>query len=98
MPPYCVLVKGRCRGKKCDFWARIKIRKSTVKKLVDGLVESTAECQSDDGKSIGNVFDEYWSLLGIRDRELLCEEEPDLCEKMQRAEHLAESRVSVARH
>jgi hypothetical protein len=82
----------------CDFWARINVTKSRLDRLVDGLVESIAGCRSSDSRSIEDAYDEYWSQLGIRNRNLLCEEEPDLCEKMRTAENLAESRIAFAKH
>ncbi|TFG07332.1 hypothetical protein EU522_00820 [Candidatus Thorarchaeota archaeon] len=36
-----------------------------------------------------DVLNNYWRLFGIRSRERLCEEEPDLCEMMAKIEERA---------
>ncbi len=87
---YCVMVKGFCRGKKCDFWGRVKIRKSSVEELVEGIRETIVRCQSDDSMTLENALHEYWYTIGVRDMKRLCEEEPDLCAKMTKAETQAQ--------
>lgn len=82
----------------CDFWARIRIRKSTLERLVESLVESIAVCSNNDSIGIEEALEEYWLLMGVRNRNRLCEEEPDLCEKMQIAEQRAIAHLVVARH
>ena len=89
MAQFCVMVKGPCRGKMCDFWARVKIRKASTEDLASGIRECSTRCKKDDSRSFDEIVRLYWRELGIRDRERLCEEEPDLCEKMTRAEDLA---------
>ncbi|MBN2229394.1 MAG: hypothetical protein JW779_07340 [Candidatus Thorarchaeota archaeon] len=91
MVQYCVMVKGPCRGKMCDFWARIKIRKASIEELVVGIRESIAQCNSTQSMILNDALREYWTRMGIRNFERLCEEEPDLCAKMIDAELQAQS-------
>ena len=98
MVQYCVMVKGPCRGRMCDFWARIKIRKSSMNKLVDDLLKSIATCSEDGVMGIEQAFHEYWNQLGVRDRAILCKEEPELCMKMQFAEEQAAARLVAPKH
>lgn len=86
MAAFCVLVKGPCRGRKCDFWARVKIRKASIEDLAVGIKECIAECQGEDSLELADALYEYWSLIGVQDLKKLCEEEPDLCAKMTEAE------------
>jgi len=89
MALYCVMVKGVCRGKGCDFWARVKIRKFSLEELVTGIRESIVECTSKNAMSIDEAIRQYWSQIGVRNMDKLCVEEPDLCTKMMDAEILA---------
>ncbi len=90
MALYCVMVKGACRGKGCDFWARVKIRKLSLDDLVKGIRESIVECKAKNSMPIENAIQEYWSQIGVRNMDKLCMEEPDLCTKMMDAEILAQ--------
>lgn len=90
MALYCVLVKGACKGKGCDFWARVKIRKLSLDELVIGIRESIVECTSKNSMSIEDAIHEYWFQIGVRNLDRLCVEEPDLCTKMMDAEVLAQ--------
>ena len=84
---YCVMVKGPCRGKKCDYWGRVRIRKSTVDELAAGIREVIVQCNGrDKAMSREDALREYWHIIGVRDMKRLCEEEPDLCAKMTEAE------------
>jgi hypothetical protein len=83
---YCVMVRGPCRGKKCDFWGRVKIRKSSVEELAAGIREVIVQCDGQESMSREEALQEYWHFIGIRDMKRLCEEEPDLCAKMTNAE------------
>lgn len=89
MVQYCPMVKGSCRGKSCDFWARIKIRKLTLDELVLNIKGSLAECKVENAISIDEAIQEFWVQLGIKNMDRLCKEEPDLCTKMMDAEVLA---------
>ncbi len=86
MASFCVLVMGPCRGKKCDYWARVRIRKTSVEELAAGIKDCIIEFKGEDSLEIANAFHEYWSLIGVQDLKKLCEEEPDLCDKMKEAE------------
>ena len=81
---YCTMVHGPCRGKMCDFWARAKIKKSSVEDLISGFRNSVNEC--DDGIPLNQAIEQYWSDLGVKSKSTLCREEPDLCEKMKEVE------------
>jgi len=80
------MVKGPCRGTFCDFWSRVKLRKSSIEDLAAGIRSVVVRCQKDDSLSLENALQEYWWVFGIRDMKRLCEEEPDLCAKMREAE------------
>jgi hypothetical protein len=80
------MVKGPCRGSFCDFWGRVKIRKSSVEDLAAGIKSVVVRCQGDDSVTLEDALNEYWRVIGIRDMKRLCEEEPDLCAKMTQAE------------
>ena len=90
MALYCVLVKGVCRGKACDFWARVKIRKLSLDELVIGIRESIIECNSKNSMPLDKAIQQYWFQIGVRNIDKLCVEEPDLCTKMMDAEILAQ--------
>lgn len=89
MVQYCPMVKGFCRGKACDFWARIKIRKLSLDELVLSIRESIVECDSENSMSKDDAIREYWTQIGIKNMDRVCKEEPDLCTKMMDAEVLA---------
>jgi hypothetical protein len=83
------MIKGLCRGKSCDFWARVKIRKLSLDELVLSIRESIVECESTNSMSKDEAIREYWTQIGIKNMDRVCEEEPDLCSKMMDAEVLA---------
>ncbi|MFW9926162.1 MAG: hypothetical protein ACFFDM_05265 [Candidatus Thorarchaeota archaeon] len=87
---YCVMVKGPCRGKMCDYWGRVRIRKFTVEELANGIREVIAKCEDQKSLPREEALREYWHVIGVRDMKRLCEEEPDLCAKMTEAEVLAQ--------
>jgi len=89
MAQYCSMVKGPCRGKGCDFWARIKIRKLSIHELASQIRESLVECDNENSMSKNEAIQEYWAQIGIKNMDRLCEEEPDLCMKIMDAEVLA---------
>ena len=90
MALYCVLVKGPCRGALCDFWGRVKIRKSSVEELAAGIKQGIMMCEGQNAMTRENALREYWHVLGIRNMTKLCEEEPELCAKMTEAERQAQ--------
>ena len=85
------MVKGPCRGKQCDFWARIKIRKRAVEELVREVYDSIIECEDSSVFDIRIALDQFWYKIGVRDRERLCYEEPDLCAKIKEVENRIKS-------
>jgi hypothetical protein len=86
MAQYCVLVKGLCRGKSCDYWARVKIRKVSMNELITDIQESVRKCKNTNSMKLDEALRNYWLQVGIRDFDRLCREEPDLCAKMVDAE------------
>ena len=86
MASFCVMVKGPCRGKKCDFWTRVRIRKASIEELAAGIKDCIVEFKGEDSLELVDALHEYWSLIGVQDMKKLCEEEPDLCAKMTEAE------------
>ena len=86
MPLYCVLVKGSCRGKMCDFWSSVKIRKLPIDELVQGLQNGISNCEEEIASNLDDAFSQYWTDFGIKDLRRLCEEQPDLCSKIKQAE------------
>jgi len=86
MVQYCVMVKGPCRGKSCDFWARVKIRKLSMNDLIADIRESIKECNNTKSVRLNEALRKYWFEIGILDLDRLCREEPDLCAKMIDAE------------
>ena len=83
---FCVMVKGPCRGSKCDFWARIKIKKLTIRQVADHMVKTISECEGGSGIDLGEAIKQYWIEIGVTDMQVLCDEEPDLCSKMKLVE------------
>ena len=86
MAAFCVLVKGPCRGKMCDFWARVKLRKLSIDEIVQELQDFIIKCEDEVDSDLNDAFIQYWSDFGIKDFKLFCDEEPELCSKMRDAE------------
>jgi hypothetical protein len=91
MAAYCVIVKGPCRGRNCDYWGRVRIRKSSIEELAAGIKAIVIKCQGNNSMTREDALHEYWHMIGVRDMKKLCEEEPNLCVKMKEAE--AQSQV-----
>jgi len=85
------MVKGPCRGKNCDFWSRVKIRKASIEELTSGIRDVVIRCHKDESMTLEDALHEYWYQIGVRDLKKLCEEEPDLCAKMTAAEVRAQT-------
>lgn len=86
MVQYCVMIKGPCRGKLCDFWARVKIRKTSVEDLVDEIRKSLVDCNNDSSVTLDDALREYWYQFGVRDLKRLCDEDPQLCAKISQVQ------------
>ncbi len=93
MAQYCVMVKGPCRGKMCDFWARVKIRKTTDDELLVGIREAIKNCKIDSSVQVTEVIREYWIQLGVRNFERLRDEEPKLWTKMMQIDALVKKEM-----
>jgi len=91
--PHCVLVKGPCRGRNCDFWARIRLRKKSQDKILSEIATQIKKCLESPNEDFDSALKEYWSEIGIRNMDLLCQEEPDLCEKIMSIEQVAKGLV-----
>ena len=86
MAAYCVMVKGPCRGKMCDFWVGVRLRKLHIDELVRDLWGSISSCEEDSGSTLGDAFSQYWTDFGINDLRRFCDEDPELCSKMNHVE------------
>jgi predicted RNase H-like nuclease len=84
---FCVLVKGPCRGKLCDFWARVKIRKYSVEEIVKKVYDNILEYEDETTFKTKVALQQFWTQLGIKDMDRLCYEDPDLCAKIREVEH-----------
>ncbi len=80
---YCVMVQGPCRGKMCDFWARVKLKKTSVGELAQEVILSVRECDNPGHSNLEDALIEFWEAFGVKNIKRLCEEEPDLCSKMK---------------
>jgi hypothetical protein len=80
------MVKGPCRGKMCDFWTRVKLRKLHIDEVVEELRNSIIGCDDEIGSDLDKAFTQFWRDFGIRDLRRFCEEDPELCSKMKDAE------------
>ena len=90
---YCVMVKGKCRGNNCDFWARIRIRKRSDSELISDMIVQIENCERGPYQDIEGALEQYWKDFGIRNMMLLCREEPDLCERIRHVEQLVARQI-----
>lgn len=95
---WCVIVKGPCRGERCDFWARVRIRNQTIDEIVKGILDSVTPCRDASGLDIADALNKYWRGVGVKDIDLLCQEEPDLCAKIRQAEAIVYSQTGQPSH
>jgi len=77
----------------CDFWARVKLRKKSLDVLVQDALESIKFCEGQSPKVLDDVIKEYWNHFGVKNVSRLCEEEPDLYDKMKLVEQQVRSRL-----
>ena len=87
MATFCVMVKGPCRGKMCDFWARVRLRKSNIERLTQELREGISICREKNGTDLDYAFVNYWTDFGIKDIQRFKDEEPELSIKMKQVEN-----------
>ncbi|MFX1415582.1 MAG: hypothetical protein ACFFC0_02170 [Promethearchaeota archaeon] len=90
---WCVMVKGPCRGNACDFWARVRLRKTEPDRLLEEMCERIAASR-DDGQDIEIAIQDFWKRFGLRNLGTLCIEEPDLCTKIRLLEEEVRSTIS----
>ncbi|MFX0108533.1 MAG: hypothetical protein ACFE7R_09635 [Candidatus Hodarchaeota archaeon] len=91
---YCVMVSGPCRGNMCDFWARVKIRKSSTEDLAILMLDSVQKCGQDNGSSFDDAVQLFWKDFGVKDMVRVCDEEPDLCTKIKLAQDQVRSQLA----
>lgn len=77
------MVHGPCRGKMCDFWARVKLKKTSVDEISQDAFLSVRECDNPGHTNLDDALIEFWTEFGVRSIKRLCEEEPDLCSKIK---------------
>jgi hypothetical protein len=87
------MVKGKCRGINCDFWARVRIRKRSEGDLISHIINHIEKCESSTHQSLDSALEAYWRDIGIRNMNLLCQEEPELCEKIQLVEQIVARQI-----
>ncbi len=58
----------------------------SVEELVAGIKQVIEMCEGQDAMTLEEALREYWHVLGVRNMERLCEEDPELCAKMTAAE------------
>ncbi len=92
---YCVMVKGPCRGRMCDFWARVRIRKTPVDELVKGLLSTVGQTDEVAGASLEDAVTRYWQSLGLKDMVRLQEEDPGLGAKISEVEQRVRQVLSM---
>ncbi len=67
----------------CDFWARVKIRKNSIESLLSVSAEFIRSRDEGQGESLESTIKDFWKSLGVKDMKRLCNEEPDLCKKIE---------------
>jgi hypothetical protein len=80
------MIKGPCRGKSCDFWARIKIRKASVSEMGDEILNGMVGDSHESQLTLDEAIQRYWRSMGIQSMDRLCREEPELCDKIKKVE------------
>jgi hypothetical protein len=86
MEDWCVMVGGPCRGKNCDFWARIKIKKKSVDEMTGEILARLQEQKEETPKAFKQAIQEYWECLGVKNRTILRKEKPEIFAKMMEVE------------
>jgi hypothetical protein len=92
---WCTMVHGPCRGKACDFWARVKLKHATVDELLEQISHDIFQC-AEGQHTIDSAIDRYWKLFGLSSLERLGKEEPELFEKVREVSIRLETRLRAA--
>ena len=66
----------------CDFWARVKLRKMATDEVAQDMYLSIHKYDNPGHTKIDDAIIAYWAAFGLKNIERLCEEEPDLCSKI----------------
>ncbi|MFX1261428.1 MAG: hypothetical protein ACFFAZ_05040 [Promethearchaeota archaeon] len=80
------MVQGPCRGKMCDFWARVRLRKRATEEIAQDMYLSIRQCDNPGHTKLDDAIVEYWTAFGVKNIGRLCEEEPELSSKMKQIE------------
>jgi len=91
------MVKGPCRGKMCDFWARVKIRKRSIDGLANDILQVMHERGAPSTSGTEQTLADFWHKLGVKNRSRLCDEEPDLCNKMRKVEDVVRAQLVTSK-
>ncbi len=95
MNHWCTMVHGPCRGKACDFWARVKLKHATVDELFEQISHDIVQC-IEGQHAIGPAIDRYWKGFGLNSLERLHKEEPELFEKVRAVSIRLETQLGAA--
>ena len=85
---WCVIVKGPCRGRKCDYWERVRLRKTPIHELADTMTQFLERRREEPDCTFDELTLQFWREFGIKDLDLLCREDYELCRKMKRVEEM----------
>jgi len=80
------MVGGPCRGKNCDFWARIKIEKKSVDEMTEEILARVKGQNEGNPKALKQAIQKYWECLGVKNRNILRKEKPEIYAKMMEVE------------
>lgn len=86
MDDWCVMVGGPCRGKNCDFWARIKIKKKSVEEMTEDIIARVNGRTKEEDITPEQAIQDYWDCLGVKNRKVLRKEKPGIFAKMMKVE------------
>ncbi|MHA2142015.1 MAG: hypothetical protein ACXADD_10980 [Candidatus Thorarchaeota archaeon] len=67
----------------CDFWARVKLKKTSVNELAQEAFLSVRECNNPGHTDLDDALIEFWTAYGVKNAERLSQEEPYLYSKMK---------------
>ncbi|MGV9102986.1 MAG: hypothetical protein ACOC3C_02580 [Candidatus Thorarchaeota archaeon] len=93
MKDWCVMIGGPCRGKNCDFWAQIKIKKKPVEEMVEDILTRVETQNEESLPTPKQAIQEYWDCLGVKNLNRLRKEKPEIFAKMKEVEQLVLNRI-----
>jgi len=92
---WCTMVHGPCRGKACDFWARVKLKQATTDELLEQISQAIGR-NTGGQDATDSIIDRYWRRFGLSSLERLHMEEPELFEKVMEVSSRFELRLRTA--